>query len=241
MRHILRFRDDWPDAKIVRLEDNYRSTEAILHLANTLIACNKVRHAKVLRAARRGGERPRIEQHSSETKEAETVAVELRQKLTQPGVEPRDFAILFRTNEQPRAFELALRKQKVPYVLLGGKSFYDRREVRDVLAYLRLLATPEDETSLRRVINCPPRGIGQKALEMLTDEAVRQGAPAWSVLKAPAAVPLSPKAAAAVARFVPADRDLLAPRQVRGLGRDGARTAGGNSVSGGASEAVSRS
>ena len=140
--HILRFKTDWPDAKVVRLEDNYRSTEAILTLANRLIAYNSQRHDKTLRAARPGGEKPRILQAPDETAEAREVVEDIRRLLGRDGLEPRDFAILFRTNEQPRPFELELRRAKLPYVLVGGMSFYDRKEVRDVLAYLKVLAKP---------------------------------------------------------------------------------------------------
>ena len=161
-------RRDFPEAALVRLEENYRSTEAILTLANRLIAFNKVRHDKVLRAARPGGEQPRIEQYKDEEAEAQAVAHDIKHRLRQPGVEPRDFAVLFRTNEQPRVFETELRKADIPYVLIGGRSFFDRKEVRDLLAYLRVLDSPEDETSLKRIINCPPRGVGPKAVEALT-------------------------------------------------------------------------
>ena len=103
--HILRFARDWPQATVVRLEENYRSTAAILEAANRLIAFNKQRHAKVLRPARPGGEKPRIEQYADETAEAKAVVADIRRRCGQEGVEPRDFAILCRTNEQPRAFE----------------------------------------------------------------------------------------------------------------------------------------
>ena len=115
----------------------------------------------MLRAARPGGEKPKILQCPDETAEAETVVDDIRSRLGVDGLEPRDFAILFRTNEQPRAFEMELRQAKLPYVLVGGMSFYDRKEVRDILAYLKLLANPADEVSLLRIINMPARGIGQ--------------------------------------------------------------------------------
>ena len=143
--HILNFQRDWPEAKIVRLEDNYRSTEAILSLANRLIECNLTRHDKTLRAARHGGEKPLIWQFKDEEEEAMKVVEDIARRLSQPEVEPRDFAILFRTNEQPRPFETAFRALRVPYVLIGGMSFFDRSEVRDLLAFLKLLASPQDE------------------------------------------------------------------------------------------------
>lgn len=195
VEHILRFSHDWPDARVVRLEHNYRSTEAILDLANRLIAHNKKRHDKVLRAARPGGERPRIEQHKDETEEAKAVAADIARRLKDPGVDPRDFAILFRTNEQPRAFETELRKLKLPYILVGGMSFFDRKEVRDLLAYLRVLDTPSDEVSMLRIINTPPRGIGAKAVESLLAYAVSQGKPIGDVFGELEKIPNLPAAA----------------------------------------------
>jgi DNA helicase-2/ATP-dependent DNA helicase PcrA len=182
VEHILRFAEDWPEATVVQLEDNYRSTGEILELANRLIVFNRIRHQKVLRASRSGGPKPLVRQHADENAEAQEVVDEIRRLIEREHWEPRDFAILFRTNEQPRAFETELRKQKLPYVLLGGMSFFDRKEVRDIAAYLKLLVHPQDETSLLRIINTPPRGIGQKAVEWLMQTAVAEGKPVWSVM-----------------------------------------------------------
>jgi DNA helicase-2/ATP-dependent DNA helicase PcrA len=137
-----------------------------------LIGHNRTRHEKVLRAARAGGVQPRIMQCQDETDEARTVIDDIRRRLAEGVAQPRDFAILFRTNEQPRVFELELRRAKLPYVLVGGMSFYDRKEVRDILAYLKLLSSPDDEVSLRRIINAPARGIGPRAVEALLAEAL---------------------------------------------------------------------
>ena len=180
--HILSFSHDWPDAKVVRLETNYRSTSQILEWANRLIAFNKLRHKKVLRATHQGPP-PRILQLRDETEEAQTVVEEIRARIDGKQAHARDFAILFRTNEQPRAFEAELRRMKVPYVLVGGLSFYDRKEVRDILSYLKTVANPHDEVSLRRIINTPPRGIGATQVTRLTEQAVSQGKPLWDVLR----------------------------------------------------------
>ena len=183
--HILSFQKDWPEAKIVRLEDNYRSKAPILELANALIAHNSTRHKKVLRPSREGGTPPKIVRFDNETAEAEEVVRDIRQRLDVtdgPRTNPSDIAILFRTNEQPRAFELELRRAKVPYVLVGGMSFYDRKEVRDVLSYLRVIANPNDEVSLLRIINVPSRGIGAGTIEALLERAVSAGKPLWQVL-----------------------------------------------------------
>jgi ATP-dependent DNA helicase UvrD/PcrA len=182
VQHILRFARDWPDAKVIRLEHNYRSTAAILEIANRLIAYNKQRHDKVLRAARVGGEPPRILQYNNETDEARETVADIRRRLETDHLQPRDVAILFRTNEQPRAFETELRKAKIPYVILGSQSFFDRKEVKDILAYLRVIDSPRDEVSLLRIINNPPRGIGQKTVETLLKEAVAQGKPIWDAI-----------------------------------------------------------
>jgi DNA helicase-2/ATP-dependent DNA helicase PcrA len=180
--HILRFVRDWPGAREVRLEDNYRSTQAILEAAGRLIVFNRRRHDKVLRAARPNGEPPRVVQCKDETAEAVAIVADIQRRLQTPGLSPRDFAILVRTNEQPRPFETELRRVKLPYVLVGGMSFFDRKEVRDVLAYLRVLDNSQDEVSLLRIINTPPRGIGAKAVEALLAAAVKEGRSVWDVL-----------------------------------------------------------
>jgi DNA helicase-2/ATP-dependent DNA helicase PcrA len=182
VEHILRFQHDWPKAKVVRLEDNYRTCEAILQFANRLIAFNSNRHEKILRAARAGGLSPIILQCPDETEEAVTVVADIRKRLENPAIQPRDIAILCRTNEQPRPFELELRREKIRYVLIGGQSFYDRREVKDVLAFLRVLDNPRDEPSLLRIINTPPRGIGQSTVKALLEQAVEHGRTMWDLL-----------------------------------------------------------
>ena len=201
--HILQFTRDWPEATVVRLEMNYRSTAAILEHANRLIVFNKVRHDKTLRADRPGGEKPRILQCKDETEEAKTVVDDIRRQLRQPGIDAGDIAVLFRTNEQPRSFEAELRRQKVPYVLIGGTSFFDRKETRDILAYVRLLVMPRDEASLLRIINTPPRGIGTKTVETLMQQAVQQGCCVWDIACRPTSPDgLPEKASSAVRQLV---------------------------------------
>jgi len=179
--HILRFTQDWPDARVVRLETNYRSTREIVAWANRLIAFNRLRHAKALRATCRG-EAPRILQLEDEQTEAATVVGEIEERIRSHERRPRDFAVLFRTNEQTRPFEEAMRRAKVPYVLVGGTSFYDRKEVRDVLAYLKVVVNPRDEVSLLRIINVPARGIGQTTVARLLEKAVTAGRPVWELI-----------------------------------------------------------
>jgi DNA helicase-2/ATP-dependent DNA helicase PcrA len=200
--HILRFQRDWPEAKVVRLEENYRSTGPILAMANRLIAFNRLRHVKVLRAMRSGGNRPRILQFDTEADEARGVATEIHSQLTSHQAAAGDFVILFRTNEQTRPFESELRRIGVPYVVIGGMSFFDRKEVRDILAYLKLAAHAGDDVSLLRIINVPPRGIGASTVTKLTRRAVAEKRPLWQVLgelRPDSDVPAA--AAAAIAQF----------------------------------------
>jgi DNA helicase-2/ATP-dependent DNA helicase PcrA len=198
VRHILNFKTDWPEATMVRLEDNYRSTEAILQMANLLIAFNSHRHEKTLRAARRNGQQPRILQFPSESDEAKGVVEEIALRLkNDPSVEAGDFAILFRTNEQPRAFEMQLRALQLPYVITGSQSFFDRKEVRDLLAYFRWLDTPEDELALLRVINVPPRGMGATSIDKLLKKAVSDSSNIWKVMQEKQMVSSLPSAAQA--------------------------------------------
>lgn len=193
--HILNFRNDWPDAKVVYLQDNYRSTAEILAMANRLISYNTLRHDKTLIASRPKGSRPRIEQYKDEIAEAKAVVGEIVRKIEREHVQPRDIAILFRTNEQPRLFETELRKAKVPYVMLGSQSFFDRKEVRDLVAYLKWIEQPADEVSLLRVINTPARGLGSKTVQTLMQRAVGRGVPIWEVMQDPSAIEDLPPAA----------------------------------------------
>ena len=182
VEHILGFRHDWPGCKVVELVDNYRSTASIIEVANNLIKFNQTRHEKELCAARPGGLAPKIVQYPNETKEAAETVLEIRNRMDRDGREPRDFAILFRTKEQPRAFETELRKQKLPYVLIGGMSFFDRKEVQDVVAYLRLLGEQPDDLSVLRIANRPPRGVGKKAADQILDHSLKQKVAIWDML-----------------------------------------------------------
>ncbi|MFO0014617.1 MAG: ATP-dependent helicase [Planctomycetota bacterium] len=187
VRHILNFRNDWPEAKVVRLEENYRSTDAILSMANRLIAFNQHRHDKILRAARPNGQPPRVLQYPSDTEEAKGVVQEIVERLQKDRARtPGDFAILFRTNEQPRIFEMELRQKKVPYTITGTQSFFDRKEVRDLLAFFRWIDQPDDELSLLRIINVPPRGIGAGSIDKLMKHAVDSSQSVWRIMNDPA-------------------------------------------------------
>ena len=207
--HILSFKEDWPDAKVVCLEDNYRSTGSILSMANRLIGYNTERHDKVLIPSRPDGPRPRIVQHKDETTEANSVVREISHYILNENVPPRDIAILFRTNEQPRLFETELRKADVPYVMLGSQSFFDRKEVKDMVSYLKWIEQPDDEVSLLRIINTPARGLSKKTVQLLMARAVSRGVSLWQVMRDPSATTdLQPRAKDGIAALASLAEDV---------------------------------
>jgi DNA helicase-2/ATP-dependent DNA helicase PcrA len=175
VRKILGFPRDFAGAKVVRLQTNYRSTRAILEAANAVIRNNASRHEKALESTRGDGEPVRCVRLKDETAEAQLVVREVRQLLRLEEARPADFAVLCRTQVQFRSFEAELRANGIPYVVVGGMSFFDRKEVRDVVAYLKLAVNPHDETSLLRVINTPPRGVGKASLDRVIDFATGHG------------------------------------------------------------------
>ena len=181
VRHILEFQNIFPGTRVIRLEQNYRSNPAILEIANRLAANNPGRHAKRLEACRPPGSAVRFRGFEDEQAEAAAVVAEIA-GLVAGGTTPGEVAILFRTNEQPRLFESELRRRRLPYVVIGGQSFFDRKEIRDLLAYLKVISRTDDEQSLLRIINTPPRGIGDAAVEKLTMQAVRSGRTVWDVI-----------------------------------------------------------
>jgi DNA helicase-2/ATP-dependent DNA helicase PcrA len=175
IQKILGFHRDFEGAKIVRLQTNYRSTRPILDAANTLIRKNASRHEKALESARGDGEAVRFVRLKDETSEAQFVVEQIRHLLRLEEAKPADFAILCRTQVQFRAFEAELRANGLPYVVVGGMSFFDRKEVRDVVAFLKLAVNPRDETSLMRIINTPPRGVGKASLDRVLAFATDHG------------------------------------------------------------------
>ncbi len=201
--NILQFEKFFPDPKIIRLEENYRSTHAILHTANSLIIHNRGRREKVLRSTRKGGDPVRIVAMPGDDQEAEFIAEEIMAEKGAVGREWEDFAILFRTNGQSRKLELAFRERKIPYRMVGAQSFYDRREVRDVLAYAQLLASPDADVPLLRVLNAPNRGIGQSTAVLATDWSREHHESVWQALCDPLfTAQLGAKSANAVQDFV---------------------------------------
>lgn len=168
INNILNFRSDYPNAKEYKLEQNYRSTKNIVEAANSVIEHNKVRLDKVVFTENELGEPIKVHRSATDADEGRFVAGSIFENKMQHQLPNGDFAVLYRTNSQSRAIEDALRKRDIPYRIYGGLSFYQRKEVKDMLAYLRLLVNPNDEEALMRVINFPARGIGDTTMEKLT-------------------------------------------------------------------------
>ena len=193
---LMGFQDDFGDKAaddvtrtMVKLEENYRSTATILQAANALIAHNSERIDKVLRPTRGEGEPISLTRCDDEIAEAEAVVHRMRMlDAAHPDLRWGDMAVLYRTNAQSRAMEESLVRWGIPYIVVGGLRFYDRREIKDMLAYLRLLVNPADTVSLLRVLNVPKRGIGKTTIERLTDASNQLGIPLWEVVSDPEAV-----------------------------------------------------
>ena len=200
MQNILDFEKDYPEAKVVLLEENYRSTKTILQAANEVIRNNRNRRPKNLWTQNEDGEEIVYYRANDEQDEALFVARTIDQ-LSREGYSHRDFAVLYRTNAQSRTVEEALLKANIPYTMVGGTKFYSRKEIRDVISYLNLIANPSDNISYERVVNEPKRGVGPGTVEKIRDFASSQEI---SLLDASANIMLSPvkgKAAQAVYEF----------------------------------------
>ncbi|HET6364889.1 MAG TPA: DNA helicase PcrA [Nitrospirota bacterium] len=172
--NILNFEKDYPEAKVIKLEQNYRSTENILGAAGAVVARNLGRKPKELWTRKRGGDKILCYKAADEKDEARFICRSIQQEVDQ-GRSLRELAVLYRTNAQSRALEDALRNRGIPYRIFGGLRFYDRKEIKDIIAYLRVLQNPSDIVSLRRIINVPARGIGDTTIEKLETAATHAG------------------------------------------------------------------
>ena len=198
IRNILQFEEDYPSARTILLEQNYRSTQNILSAANAVITNNASRKAKNLWTDSGAGSAIVTYEADDERDEAEFVMSEIRSLQSDGISQPGETAIFYRTNNQSRTFEEVFMRNAIPYKVVGGVRFYERKEVRDLLAYLRVLANPYDEISLRRIINTPKRGIGDKAIAALDEMDI----PLWdALLRADQAQDLTSRAISAIDQF----------------------------------------
>ena len=206
IRNILEFERDHPEAKVIRLEQNYRSTEAILQVANAVVANNRERKGKDLWTSRGSGTLVEVVEVNDERAEAQFVASEIQKLLEgergDPPVAPCDVAVLYRTNAQSRVLEEEFGRYAIAYQVIGGTRFYERAEVKDALAYLAVIANPDDEQRLLRIINVPARKLGKTSVGRLQTEAQTVGETLWSVVARADEVPgLTAAAADSLQRF----------------------------------------
>jgi len=182
IRNILAFEHDWPDAVVVKLEENFRSTPNILTVADNLIAQNENRKQKRLIPTREAAADVSVNAFEDETEEAAGVARQIKE-LIAADASTSDIAVFYRVNAQSRALEEALIKNRIPYQIVRGVEFYSRKEIRDILAYLKVIANPGDEIALLRIINTPARGIGKTTIDRIRDYAAKRGISAFEALK----------------------------------------------------------
>jgi len=182
IRNILDFEKDFPDARIIKLEENYRSSQVILDAANEIIKNNRGRKPKKLWTQKGYGAPIKVYRAMDEREEAEFICREVKYMMEEDKRSPGDFAILYRMNSQSRVIEEALMKYGIPYRIYGGLRFYDRKEIKDLIAYLRVIVNPADDVSLRRIINVPRRGIGDATINKLEQIANREGESLFSII-----------------------------------------------------------
>jgi DNA helicase-2/ATP-dependent DNA helicase PcrA len=182
--NVFKFEKDFPGAKVIRMEQNYRSTQNILNVASAVISKNPVRKTKKLWTGREGGDSVYHCWLNNEDEEAKHVAKTVKELYLKGAYEFSDFAVLYRINIQSRAVEEALRDEGIPYHIVGGIGFYQRKEIKDIVAYLRLTLNQNDNVSLRRIINCPSRGIGAATLSKIENEAKKKSASLFDIIKA---------------------------------------------------------
>ncbi len=183
IQNILQFQKDYDEVKLIKLEQNYRSTQSILHVANEVIKNNKSQIEKVLFTENAEGEKIKLVRTSTDNDEGKFVADSIQEQKLRNHYSNKDFAILYRTNAQSRAFEEALRRMGIAYTIYGGISFYQRKEIKDIVAYLRVIVNPKDEEALKRIINYPARGIGKTTIDKLILFANDKNISMWDVME----------------------------------------------------------
>ena len=221
IENILSFRNDYPDAKVFKLEQNYRSTRTIVEAANSVIEHNSKRMEKKCFSEGAQGEKIRILKAYTDREEAEMVVSDLRDTVRGAGDEWSEAVILYRTNNQSAVLEDNLRRRGIPYRIYKGSSFYDHKEVKDMMAYIRLVINPRDDEAFRRIVNCPARGIGDTTVQRIADLAEQRGVSMWEAVDALVAEPATDAVQRAIARkvaeFVAMIRSLSLARNDRSL------------------------
>jgi DNA helicase-2/ATP-dependent DNA helicase PcrA len=185
VQNILQFQDDYDDVVVIKLEQNYRSTQTILDVANTVIGNNKNQIPKQLWTSNAEGEKILLARTMTDNDEGRFVADSIKEQQMRNHYANKDFVVLYRTNAQSRSFEESLRRMNIPYKLVGGTSFYQRKEVKDFLAYLRIIVNPQDEENLKRIINYPARGIGKTSIDKITVRANQLDTTFWETISNP--------------------------------------------------------
>ena len=221
IENILSFQRDYPEAKVFKLEQNYRSTRTIVEAANSVIVHNSRRMEKRCFSEGDEGEKIRVLKAYTDREEAELVVQDLRDKVRATGDAWNEAAILYRTNNQSQALEESLRRRGIPYRIYKGASFYDRKEIKDMLAYIRLVVNPRDDEAFRRIVNYPARGIGDTTVLRIAQLAAERGVSMWEAVDAlvaePVSVPVQRTIVRKVAEFVALIRSLSLERAQKGL------------------------
>ncbi|BDR65314.1 DNA helicase PcrA [Clostridium tetani] len=202
IRNILDFEKDYPQVKTIKLEENYRSMSNILSAANDVIKNNSNRKVKKLRTSNSQGEKVKVYRANSDIEEAQFVINEIKKLIKEENRTPKDFSILYRTNAQSRIFEEVFMRNKIPYKIVGGLKFYDRKEIKDIMAYLKLINNPLDDVSLKRIINVPKRGIGKSSIEKIENFSREMEECIYSTLLDIDSIGIANRAASSVNKFV---------------------------------------
>ncbi|MBW6410523.1 DNA helicase PcrA [Clostridium weizhouense] len=210
IQNILDFEKDYPTAKVIKLEQNYRSKGNILNAANVVIVNNSNRKSKVLRTEQEAGGKIKVYRAYSDSDEGDFVGKQILDIKSKEEKQFKDFAILYRTNAQSRIFEESLRRKSIPYKIIGGTKFYDRKEIKDILAYLKVLVNPQDDVSIKRIINVPKRSIGDATVLKVQEFANNYELNMWDALMEARTIPtLTPRNASNIESFTNIMENLM--------------------------------